>query len=33
MVAYYMPLAGLKFDTKPPDLTRLDMYTPAGKLP
>src|SRR3977135_3993243 len=32
-VAYYMTMAGLKFDTKPQDLTRLDKDTPAGKLP
>ncbi|HSV53670.1 MAG TPA: glutathione S-transferase C-terminal domain-containing protein [Burkholderiaceae bacterium] len=32
-VAYYMKMAGLQFDTKPQDLTRLDKDTPAGKLP
>jgi isoprene-epoxide---glutathione S-transferase len=32
-VAYYMTMTGLKFDTKPQDLTRLDRDTPAGKLP
>ena len=31
-VAYYMTMSGLKFDTKPQDLTRLDRDTPAGKL-
>ena len=31
-VAYYMTMSGLKFDTKPQDLTRLDKDTPAGKL-
>ena len=32
-VAYYMTMAGLRFDTKPQDLTQLDRDTPAGKLP
>ena len=32
-VAYYMTMSGLKFETKPQDLTRLDRDTPAGKLP
>jgi len=32
-VAYYMTMTGLKYDTKPQDLTRLDRDTPAGKLP
>jgi isoprene-epoxide---glutathione S-transferase len=32
-VAYYMTMAGLRFDMKPQDLTRLDRDTPAGKLP
>src|SRR4030095_15511508 len=32
-VAYYMKMAGLPFEAKPQDLTRLDRDTPAGKLP
>ncbi|HSV84854.1 MAG TPA: glutathione S-transferase C-terminal domain-containing protein [Ramlibacter sp.] len=32
-VAYYMTMAGLEFETKPQDLTRLDKDTPTGKLP
>ncbi|NDZ17411.1 glutathione S-transferase [Variovorax sp. WS11] len=32
-VAYYMKMAGLPFEARPQDLTRLDRDTPAGKLP
>ncbi|MGA2552718.1 MAG: glutathione S-transferase C-terminal domain-containing protein [Burkholderiaceae bacterium] len=32
-VAYYMKMAGLPFETKPQDLTKIDRDTPAGKLP
>ena len=32
-VAYYMTMAGLKFEPVAADLTRLDRDTPAGKLP
>jgi glutathione S-transferase len=32
-VAYYMKMAGLPFEAKPQDLTRLDRDTPTGKLP
>lgn len=32
-VAYYMRMAGLPYEAKPQDLTRLDRDTPAGKLP
>lgn len=32
-VAYYLKMAGLDFDMKVQDLTRLDADTPAGKLP
>ena len=32
-VAYYMTMAGLKFELKPGNLATLDKDTPAGKLP
>jgi isoprene-epoxide---glutathione S-transferase len=32
-VAYYMKMAGIPFEMKPQDLTRIDRDTPHGKLP
>ena len=32
-VIYYMRMAGVRFEAKPQDLTRLDAETPHGKLP